>query len=475
VQVVATPEDRGAVLALLDSRRGGYASDVSDGGGAFRLRGLKPGTYRVRASQAHSVQAPSFWLSPGVIARTGATDVRVVLPREGALRGRVELAGGRIPARFSVALTLLPPTEFQAPQGDFRLDDVPPGHHTVTITAPGARPKTIEGIELAPGEEKDLGRVVLDRGRTIAGQVVDASGQPVAGASVLAGPQVLGDGQRLGGAELHALSDGAGRFTLEGAGDGALQLMAEHPSRGRSRLYSVGDGDLATALQLSLEPFAALEGQVTSQNAPVAQAPVVVAPRGSPAARFFVSTQSDGRYRFDRLAPGEYLVTTVLRPDATTQILESVPARIGEAGAAGEGGPAHADIDVQVGPNRLGVQLLEADGRPVGNAQVYLSSGAIAAPPTTLGGLETALAERGPGRTQIGLLLQGRPLVFSQLQPGAYTLCAIAVRGNLDDPSVVQQVRDRAASLPSVCAPVTVAPGPPEQQAVLRLPAAPPS
>ncbi|NMO20572.1 hypothetical protein HPC49_38080 [Pyxidicoccus fallax] len=446
-QVVAIPEDRVARWELAESRIGRYASDVSDGQGRFRLQGLAPGRYRLRASLQHSVRSSAFWLSTGVVADVGQEDVRLTLETPGTVRGRVALKDGQAPEHFSVALSLSPPVEFQGTQGTFVLPDVPAGGHTLTVLARGAAPRIVEGVRVEAGEDKDLGLVVLEPGRRLAGVVLDANGAPVPGASVLAGPHLLGNGSQPGPAPMRGQSDEAGRFVLTGGGEEALTVMAEHATLGRSLPLAVAAGAASDSLELTLRPLAGLEGTVTSEGQPAGNVAVVAAPRGSSTGRFMVVTQADGRYRFDRLSQGEYVVTAALREGSTGQLLQSVLTQV-------DGRGAPLDIRVEQGTQSLPIRVLEADGRPLQYAQVYLSTGPLRA--ATLGQLETVLASRGAGQTRILLLMNGQPLTATRLVPGAYTLCVVPVRGNLDDPAWVQRVRDGASQLPVSCEPVEV-------------------
>ncbi|WP_426748194.1 carboxypeptidase-like regulatory domain-containing protein [Myxococcus faecalis] len=463
-QVVAVPQDRAALGGLAESHSGRYASEVSDGNGRFRLMGLAPGRYRLRASVHHSVQSSSFWLSTGVVAEVGDEDVRIVLESPGTLRGRVASSDGAVPESFSVALTLAQPTAFQGTNGLFVLEDVPPGRYTLTFLARGSAPHTVEGVEVGAGEDKDLGRVVLEQGRQLSGVVRDAEGRPVAGAQVLAGPQLLGDGSQAGPAPLRSISDANGSFSLVGGGEESLTVMAEHSTRGRSAPLVVAAGTASDALELTLRPLAGLEGTVMNEGRPVGNVAVVAAPHGSSTGRFMVMTQADGRYRFDRLAQGSYVVTAALREGPTTQLLQSVLARIEDRGAS-------MDIQVAMGEQALSIQVLEADGRPLQNAQVYLGTGQLSA--ATLGQLEAVLAARGDGQTRILLLMKGQPLTVTRLVPGTYTLCVVPVRGNLEDPTWAQRVRDGASRLPVSCEPVELSETGTPRPVVHRLPPVP--
>jgi protocatechuate 3,4-dioxygenase beta subunit len=459
--VAAVPDDRGMVAQLASSRSGLYASSTSDEGGVFRLRGLSAGRYRLRAAAQDTVQSPRFWLQPSLLAEVGDEDVRIVLEASAKLHGLVELSDGDAAEHFAVALALLPPTEFKDTEGSFVIDEVPPGNHLITVTAPGHEPHKLD-VQIAAGEDGDLGRIVLRPGRSIAGVVLDGNGSPVARATVLAGEQLLGDGSRPGGATLTTQSDEQGRFELSGVPAAPLTLLAEHPVHGRSAplLATLAQG--GEQVELRLGAVTALSGTVTSHGHPVAQAAVVATPTDVATGRFVVMTQADGRYRFERLAEGSYTITAALNPTPTMQLLQSVAAQVGRNGNGGE-----IDIDIQLGGPTLAVHVLEASGRPVDNAQVYLVSGSVQA--GTLSQLEAALVRRGPGQTRVMLLMQGRSVTAADVAPGQYTLCAVAVRGQLEDPAVLQRIRDGAGELAALCRPAHVAPDPVVQQAVLQL------
>ncbi|MBZ4417481.1 carboxypeptidase-like regulatory domain-containing protein [Myxococcus sp. RHSTA-1-4] len=112
-------------------------------------------------------------------ARTGARDVRLTLRYQGSVSGRVLHPDGRPVAHFSVY------GEQQVTRGtdgDFRLPVERPGRHHLRIIAPGLGSAYRE-VEVAPGQDLDLGKVRLDPGRRVSGRVVDAeTSAPVVGA-----------------------------------------------------------------------------------------------------------------------------------------------------------------------------------------------------------------------------------------------------------------------------------------------------
>ena len=447
-QVVAIPDDRALLADFGHSKAGRYASGATNDRGAFRLRGLAAGSYRLRASKSSSPEATQFWLQTGVLAQAGDEDVRIVVEEGAKLKGNVELARGSTPQHFTVGVGISAPTSFTGTRGAFAIDDVPPGRHTVTVGARGAKPRLIEGVELRAGEATDLGRIALESGLTLEGTVVDREGAPVAEATVLAGAQLLGDGRRLGSTALQAKTDPRGRFSLEGIAPGPLTVLAEHGKTGRSApLQLTLDQEPPPPVELRLGPVAALTGHVTSQGKPVDRAAVVAAPNGSTTGRLAVNTQADGQYQFERLSQGDYLVTAVVRESATVQILQTVSAKIGSEGAT-------ADIDVARNGSPVVLDVRNSQGQPMSNAQVFLSTGNVRA--STLSQLESAMAARGPGQTRILLLLKGGAVSTENVPPGPYSVCVVPVPGDPNDASAMQRVRQRAGDLAVTCSSAVV-------------------
>jgi hypothetical protein len=460
-QVVAIPDDRALLGGFADSKAGRYASTVTNDRGAFRLRGLSSGRYRLRSSRSMSVQAPQFWLQPGVLAEAGDEDARVVAEESGKLKGSVELARGGAPPSFGVAITLSPPEHFSGRQGTFVVNDVPVGRHTVTITSRGNKPRVIEDVQVRAGEDNDLGRIVLESGVTVRGTVVNKDDTPVAEATVSAGASILGDGKGSSGSGLQAKTDQGGQFVIEGAVPGPLTLVAEHATLGRSAPLAVTiEQEPPPSLVLRLAPVASLQGDVTKQGRPLDRVGVVASPNGSLTGRFAVTTQADGFYQFERLSEGDYVVSAVLRISPTVQLIQAVQAKVGPA-------PNRAEIDVTFGGPTVAFDVRDAAGQPVANGQIFLATGNVRA--ASMRELEAALAARGAGQTRIVLLMQGKAEATTDVPPGPYSVCAAPVFGNLQDPTVTQRIRDHAGELAVTCAPMLVEPEPVVQRASLQV------
>jgi hypothetical protein len=65
--------------------------------------------------------------------------------------------------------------------------------------------------------------------------------------------------------------------------------------------------------------------------------------------------------------------------------------------------------------------------------------------------------------------LQGGAVATTDLPPGAYSACVVAVPGKLDDPAAAQRIREHAGDLGVTCTSVAIEPAPPEQRLPLQM------
>ncbi len=469
-QVTAMVE-LGASTDLEDLRLRGPASEVSDGAGAFTLTGLAPGSYRVRASHEAGGAGGDLWLRPGVVAAAGATGVRVILAEDGVVKGRVVYDDGTVPELFSVAAGAFSPARpFAGGRGEFRLTGVPAGERTLVITGPRITRLLSAPIAVTSGAEVDAGTITLTRGRSVRGVVTDDANRAVAGAKVMAGSVLIGDGQKLGGMPSPGLpvktteSADDGSYEIAGLGPGSLSIVADADA-GRSLVLPIGAGAGDAVVALRLLPTGALEGKVSKAGAAVAGALVTAQQHKVPAGRFVVSAASDGSYRFDRLAPGEYLVSAVELAGVGGAGMESQRVTIA-AGAS-----ARADFTLEAAGVTVKLRLVRAGGAKVDSAIVVLVGGRLRA--RTAAELEQQVAARNGGAVYQSMLLGtgGDPVVeIAHVRPGDYSACVVLIAGSLMDPKVAEQLTRSPDTLPVTCVARPVPASPATQELELALP-----
>jgi hypothetical protein len=465
VQVSAGPDftGRGDAAAFAQWRLRGLPQDLTDSTGAFTLTGLAPGSYRVRANRARAAARGRAWADEGTVATAGTTDLRIVLPPEGAVTGKVAFADGTPPTAFVVQIGFSQES-FVGGDGRFTIDGLAPGKVRLGVRGPSFDGGGAE-VVIESGRTVDAGTITVAKGRTIAG-LVTANGSPVAGATVYAGRQIFGSGSSSKSAQMgpfargakDTLTDGDGRFSIHGLGAGDLAVVAEHADVGRSRSLRVASGDPAAELVLELQPFGALAGTLKQGGAPAEGVVVTAQATSTPGALFNVASGADGTYRFDKLAPDVYKVSATLGMPMVGMKFFSQEATVVSNQLT------TVDLTIEQGTVSLVVTPTVAGGQ-LGVASATLVSGVIAA--TSAKDLQLRLAAAGPGASQWNILPNGGSATFTALVPGTYTACIVAFPAEVQGMAAMAYVDRHGDTLPAVCKAVVVAPSPAEQTLVV--------
>ena len=206
----------GEVVDLGDITLGPYVTLI---GTVTDVEGVPIEGARVRATEI-----------PVIAFSTGIQDYRpgdVVLVREAGLDEVFE-----IPAFLEKFESRLPfPTVYTDAEGKFRIEGVPVGLATIVVDTKDFLTKHQGPIATGRSGEKDIGRVVMERGVTLRGIVVDSVGEPVEGAEVMAG-------NRLNIADVGLLhpagrTDAEGRFVAKAIRPGIAYAAARRgPGQG---------------------------------------------------------------------------------------------------------------------------------------------------------------------------------------------------------------------------------------------------
>jgi protocatechuate 3,4-dioxygenase beta subunit len=439
----------------------GIPEDVTDSSGRFTLTGLAGGQYRLSAAPAARTGPRRGGLRDAVVASTGDTGVKLVVQRDGSVKGKVAFADGGAPDLFTVSIQQNQQS-FLGNGGAFQLDGIAPGTYSLAVRGPSFQNTAVQ-VTITASTTVDAGTITVTQGRSIAGIVV-AGGQPVPDATVYAGRMVMGTGttsaaagplaQQFGDATKTTTTDATGAFSLSGFGDGELTVVAEQPAIGRSRamgLPTVMPGQ--TELTLALEAYGSLAGTLTQGGQPLGGLAVTCQAAATPGAIFTVMAGSDGAYRFDALAPDTYKVSAMVGNPRTGMKSYSRQADVPTG--------AQVTLDLTVDPGTITVQVtaVPASGA-LGIASIYLVNGAITA--ANANDLQHKLAGSGAGMSARSRQVGGGAATFDNMSPGPYTACIaplpIEVRGN-----ALCYATDRADTLPVFCQPVTVAAGPDTQ------------
>jgi protocatechuate 3,4-dioxygenase beta subunit len=248
--------------------------------------------------------------------------VRVALPGRIGEVARAEAAvASRLKDRWSVvalapwlknSIEELPtPTVRSDESGAFRIA-APKGEVQLQFTAHGFAPRDLRA-QAALGATRELGDVVLARGRSVAGRVVDADGAPLSGVEVCMG--VCEPAASFAQLRSAGLSSLAGSFECGGLATAGAVVVAAR--RSGAMAWTCAEFAAADALELRLPRERELRVVVRSSTGePLDDVEVVLnattqdgAPLSALAEQAVQTRRGDSPIVFDALAPGSYLVT----------------------------------------------------------------------------------------------------------------------------------------------------------------------
>jgi hypothetical protein len=441
----------------------GMVFATTNGSGAFAIHGLADEEYSLTLGDA----SPFADNLESEVVRPGATDVKLVMRRAGAVVGRlVDAAGTPLPGPVYLAFddrgTAISST------GAFRFADVAPGKHRLELRSRGFSKRTFAQLQLASGQTLDLGDIVMGAGGRVIGHVVDLKGRPVAGAKVRASPTnvfVDSDGDALGGESpgalmqgiLTATSDARGAFELRGlSAEEPTSVVALSPA-GCSAAVQLAAGATSTPVTLVLHGYGSLEGVVTKQGKPMTGIDVQVISNDMRVFRT-VLTGSDGSFQLSRIPEGQVDVTA--RHDTDTSVTPSTLVTV-EAGKR-----ARVTLAMAGGDLSLSVAMKAPPGLPDDAAAVALFDGAVTV--TNAQELsERAFKSKTP---RLAHWMPGMPVTFHDLEAGTYALCAALLTRTSEQRGGGMRTSYQPAKGPATCQAVTVTAAPAEQRVTFKLP-----
>ena len=230
--------------------------------------------------------------------------------------------------------------------GQFRIENLAPGSFQLAAVSGGVGTPTPRRALATPGGGNPVTLIVAQRAR-ITGRVV-ANGAPVAGAQILIAPR-----QPLA---LEAYSQADGSFTLDNVPFGALKLAV-----GTYELVGSGtikvDRAVVDKVTLEVVQLASLEGTVTRQGKPVANAQVQCGPASA-------TSDASGKYEIKGMREGRCPLTA----QEMTKVFAFAPPKPVQIAARQVN---HADIDLTGGATAKGV-VVDEQGNPVPHVYVRM-------------------------------------------------------------------------------------------------------
>ncbi len=311
-------------MSAFNAMQGARGDTSADAEGRFAIEGLGKGPFLVSASAAPAPDEPEHRASEGGVA-PGARTLELVLAAPLALETRVVdaqgvgIAGASVRAKENVGGVvrgLGGRTEIARASeqvGSYRFEALGAGSWDLSAIAEG-----FTRTELALRMPRDEGApevvLVLQRGGSASGTVVDFAGTPVAGATVQVAfnlQNVMSAAEEGSGAVALGTSLADGSFQLANLPAGQHKLVARADGTAGSDAVEVElrSGEETSGIVLTLRLGGTLTGEVYLEGgAPAAGAQVLLQLGSDPLAQRFVNADREGRFRVEHLTAGSYNV-----------------------------------------------------------------------------------------------------------------------------------------------------------------------
>ncbi len=280
----------------------------TDDSGHFVMEGLPEGEVGIRFR--HHEYATMQLRAVAV----GTADLKVVMDPRGSIAGKVVDADTGSPVNdfiISRGRGSVEQKAYHSESGAFVFPNVEPGTVTFEVWAEGYARQEVSGIAVESGKTTGGILVELSLGTTLRGVVVaDLDSRPLGGANIYLGdvPRSLQKRQQVA-----AVTDADGVFVLEGLSTGPHELGVLHSDFAPERVKVDAQGK-EVEITIRLQQAGIVEGYVTCDGVPIAEAPIGLLTSMSSMRPGFrrpydvTRTHDDGRYELKQLPAGIYEV-----------------------------------------------------------------------------------------------------------------------------------------------------------------------
>ena len=300
--------DQGLVAPGTRGASAGPEMIVADSDGAFASRGFAEGRL------PYVARAPGFAAARGeVVAAHGVTTtVEIVLTRGGEIRGVVNDAAGRPIERVSVTIgdygSLQGSLVRTDARGRFHAEGIAAGTHSASFESREHGDKSVE-IVVRDSEVTAI-EVVMTKGQSIHGRIVDEAGKPIEGLYVAAehyAEKVT--------SFLHAKSDHRGAFELKNALPVPYHVKILPPNGGafvlaERKRVEVSNEPLEFVVTRLSTKLGGIRGRIVDRHgSPIGHAQVATRKVGANTSPIDHVEATTGKFSIDQLPPGKYFLS----------------------------------------------------------------------------------------------------------------------------------------------------------------------
>ena len=329
VEVEFDPSFMGGMEAF-NAMRGASGEGDTDAEGNFRVTGLGKGPFVVTVEAERDEDADGReWRARASAVKPDGEDLLLVLEPPMGVAGRVVDDLGDPVTAFSVHARTktsgmiqglgaeTADGSFEHEEGRFFLEGLRTGTWEILAHQPGYGLGQTQDLVMPALDGEEL-VLVLERAASIAGVVVDSSGNPVAGAAVGRKRSLanLAASFAPGAEASRATTDEEGRFTLEGLASGSFEAVAEAAEFAPSKPVAVEllPAQTVEDVVLALRTGGRILGVIyDDEGDPWAGQTVLCQDPTLSQGQHWATSDAAGEFVFDHLAPGSWQVMTFPR------------------------------------------------------------------------------------------------------------------------------------------------------------------
>jgi protocatechuate 3,4-dioxygenase beta subunit len=307
----------------------GEATSLDDG--QFQLNDLHPGSYILQCN------ATGYRQQKHTRVATGNMDVQIDMMAQARVEGRVvEAASGNPIQNFTCSVRRVAPQQAGGiaaseetgiqenfsgrTDGTFTLSGLDPGTYVIRASAPDAAPTLSETFSVVENQSVANILVRVTRGGSIKGRVVGPDGNGIAGAMVSTHDDQFDEDPMesiFGGlvptnvTERKTRTDSQGKFEIRFLTPEKYQIRVQHPNytREKMRALVVVEGQPTDVGAIALKVGGTIKGTVYDAAGKALPRGFVHLESEEGDLVYDVRTDSDGRYVFVHVRPGNYTLS----------------------------------------------------------------------------------------------------------------------------------------------------------------------